>query len=127
MFHRKMPASTAWIGALLGLLCLWLLDVAQQAPVSELVQVEKAEKTRLVVLFVDSLAARDVVAATMPKLAARLEHSGFHGPVRSCADAITVPCMLAAITGNDRLSIFALGTNFAGHHSALHACGHHGQ
>jgi Type I phosphodiesterase / nucleotide pyrophosphatase len=74
----------------------------------------------LLVLFVDSLSERDVSGeGAMPKLAARLEQGGLHGPVQPCADAITVPCVTAAITGNDHLSVFALRTNFASGSSAI--------
>jgi Type I phosphodiesterase / nucleotide pyrophosphatase len=114
------PARSAFIGALLGLLCVWLLDATQQVEVPPLVQVARPEATRLVVLLVDSLSERDVdTPGAMPKLAARLKRAGLHGPVQPCADAITVPCMAAAISGNDRLSVFALGTNFAAGHSAI--------
>jgi hypothetical protein len=107
-------ARTAFLGALLGLLSIWLLDATRHTEVPPLVRVARAEPTRLIVLFVDSLSDRDVrTQGAMPRLAARLQRGGLHGPVQPCADAITVPCMTAAITGNDQLSVFALGTNFA--------------
>jgi hypothetical protein len=113
-------ARTASIGALLGLFCLWLLDAARQTDVQPLVRVDRPAATRLLVLFVDSLSERDVSSeGAMPKLAARLERGGLHGPVQPCADAITVPCMTAAITGSDHLSVFALATNFASGSSAI--------
>jgi hypothetical protein len=112
-------ARTALLGALLGLLCLWLLDATQQREVPPLVRVGRPAATRLIVLFVDSLSERDVREGAMPKLAARITEGGLHGPVQPCADAITVPCMTAAITGSDHLSVFALGTNFAAGSSAI--------
>ncbi len=113
-------ARTAALAALLGLSCLWLLDAARQTKVPPLVRVGRPAATRLVVLFVDSLSERDVRSdGAMPRLAARLASGGLHGPVQACADAITVPCMTAAITGNDHLSVFALGTNFMSSSSAI--------
>jgi hypothetical protein len=113
-------ARIASLGALLGLLCLWLLDGAQPREVPPLVRVGRPPPTRLVVLFVDSLSDRDVISeGAMPKLAARLGRGALHGPVQPCADAITVPCMTAAITGSDHLSVFALGTNFTSGSSAV--------
>lgn len=112
-------ARAAALGAVLGLLCLWLLDAAQHSVVPPLVRTGRPPPTRLIVLFVDSLSERDVGAQAMPKLATRLERGGLHGPVEPCADAITVPCMTAAITGSDHLSVFALGTNFASGSSAI--------
>jgi hypothetical protein len=113
-------ARNASLAALLGLLCLWLLDAAQQTESPPLVRVGRPAATRLVVLLVDSLSERDVSSeGAMPKLVARLGRGGLHGPVQPCADAITVPCMAAAITGSDHLSVFALGTNFASGSSAI--------
>src|SRR6186997_224069 len=94
--HSGMIAAarTAFLGALLGLACLWLLDATRRTEVPPLVRVERAAATRLIVLFVDSLSDRDVsTEGAMPRLAARLQRGGLHGPVQPCADAITVPCM----------------------------------
>lgn len=110
---------TAFVGALLGLLCVWLLDTVQEVSVPPLVRIARPPATRLVVLLVDSLSDRDVGQGAMPKLAARLQHSGLHGPVQPCADAITVPCLAATISGHDRLSVFAVGANFAASGSAI--------
>ena len=113
-------ARTAAFGALLGLFCLWLLDAARRTEVPALVRVDRPAPTRFLVLFVDSLSERDVRGdGAMPELAARIRRGGLHGPVQPCADAITVPCMTAAITGNDHLSVFALGTNFMSGSSAI--------
>lgn len=101
-----------------GLLALWLLEPSP-ANLGELAVVHRPARTRLIVFLIDSLARRDVErTSAMPKLARRL-HRSLHGPVRECADAITVPCMMAAITGADQLSVFALGKNFAGSSGAI--------
>jgi hypothetical protein len=100
---------------------VWLLDATQEAEIPQLQRVTQPAKTRLVVLLVDSLSDRDIGTAAMPRLAARLQRGGLHGPVQPCTDAITVPCIAATISGSDRLSVFALGANFAGGSSAIHS------
>lgn len=119
---RAARATAALVPIVVAVLMLFLLEHARrpkavsQGPDGS---APARTNTRLLVLLVDSLAERDVAPRTMPRLSARLARSGLHGPVRACADAVTVPCVLALVRGHDWLSVFALGRNFGGRTRAL--------
>ncbi|MDD5306833.1 MAG: alkaline phosphatase family protein [Deltaproteobacteria bacterium] len=69
-------------------------------------------RPRLVVFWLDGLSRRDVEnGKALPRLTARLSRA-LHGPVRCCADAISVPCLTAMVTGRDTFSLFGMMRNF---------------
>jgi hypothetical protein len=108
----------AFVPIVATLALLWLLEqLRHEAPVHT--EATAGRPTRLFVVLVDSLAERDVNAAQMPRFSARLAREALHGPVLACADAVTVPCLLAMVKGSDRLSVFALERNFGGGERAL--------
>ena len=96
----------------LGIACLLLFDLTDQADPPRVQPVTSVPATRLVVVMVDALDRRDVAPDGMPKLAARVRRGGLHGPVRACVDGITIPCVTAMITGFDRASPFSALRNF---------------
>ncbi len=99
---------------LIAPLVLALVEYASAPPQSRAEPVEaKAEQSRLIIFWIDSLARRDVAAGAphMPKLRAR-EGRALHGPVRECADALSVACFAAMATGQDRFSLFNVWKNF---------------
>ncbi len=85
----------------------------ERPPVTE--ATEAPASHRLVLFWVDSLALADMAPDSphMPRLKARLSQ-GLHGPVRQCADAVSVPCFTAMATGIDHFSLFSLVRNFGG-------------
>ena len=111
-------AAAALVPVVLTALLLWLPE-RLRTPDAVQTQLPAALDTKLWVVLVDSLAARDVTAHGMPRLFARLNREGLHGPVRACADAVTVPCLLAMVRGSDHFSLFALERNFGGGERAL--------
>lgn len=106
---------------LAGTLALWLLEASKVSEAIPVRDVPGAEPTRVVVFWIDSLAREEAEnPKLMPRMHARIAREGaLHGPVRACADAVSVPCFTAMITGVDRFSVFALGRNFGGQKGAL--------
>lgn len=101
----------------LVLAALWTVDLAMTEPPAEVAvsaegPPEGAGRPRLVVFWLDGLSAMEVEEqGIVPRLLARAE-GGLRGCARCCADAISVPCLTAMVTGVDRFSLFGMLRNF---------------
>jgi hypothetical protein len=106
---------------IVGVLALWLLEASRAATEAPVRDLASAAPTRVIVFWIDALADVEVEQARLlPNVLARIEREGaLHGPARACADAVSVPCFTAMITGVDRFSVFALGKNFGARAGAL--------
>ncbi len=117
--RRLLSRPLLGLGRLLPLLvaagALFLVEASAESDRPEAVPLAAAPApTRLVVFWIDSLSTLDLAEPErLTRLKARLP-SSLHGPVRSCTDAISVPCFTAMHTGLDRFSLFALARNFGG-------------
>lgn len=104
-----------------ALFALWLLEVSPASKRRASVELAKPPATRLLIYWIDSLA--DIEAENpqlMPNLQRRMASQPvLRGPAQACADAVTVPCFTAMITGVDRFSMFSLGRNFGPQTGAL--------
>jgi hypothetical protein len=96
---------------------LWMIDTAMTeppvgAPAIGNPVASGEERPRLIVFWLDGLSAIEVEEqGIIPRLAARAG-SGLRGRARCCADAISVPCLTAMVTGVDRFSLFGMLRNF---------------
>lgn len=102
---------------MLGLIGLLLLEGRRTEIAQPFTPPAAAEPpTRLVVFWIDSLSMVDPERPGMlTRLRARMEKQpNLSGPVRACADAVSVPCFTALITGRDGFSAFSLARNFGG-------------
>ena len=106
-------ALSAILPLLLGVGWLWLWEAGFQLSHSPaVVCAEPVGRAKLLALLVDSLDLRDVEAQRLPRLTQHLSQTGLHGPVRACADAITIPCVTALLAGADHGGPFSVLRNF---------------
>ncbi len=99
-----------------ALVILYLLESSStvEPPTSKTESAQLKVERRLFIVWVDALARADIERLPhLPKLKARLDQA-LHGPVRSCADATSVPCFSAMSTGRDSFSLFSVLRNLEG-------------
>ncbi len=118
---RVLKALYVVLPMLAGILALWLLEASRVTGAAPVREVPGSKSSRLVVFWIDSWADTE---AEDPKLAPRMHarsarQGSLRGPARACADAVSVPCFTAMVTGVDRFSVFALGKNFGAREGAL--------
>ena len=103
-----------------ALFAVWLLEISPHNQKASFESLGKRADTRLIIFWIDAMADTEAADPTlMPRLHQRIARGALHGPARACADAVSVPCFTAMITGVDRFSIFALGRNFGARTGAL--------
>jgi broad specificity phosphatase PhoE len=120
-YPRLSRVASILFPLLAGAFALWLLEASKASSPVAVREVSDVAPTRLVIFWIDSLAQEEAEnPQLMPRMHERIAREGaLHGPVRACADAVSVPCFMAMITGVDRFSVFALGRNFGGSRGAL--------
>lgn len=114
---RHWLAAYAFIGlTVLGV--FWMMDgiTAYRAPVATVVSasptIDPPRTGRVFILLLDSLRHQTAMdAGAMPALA-RLRASGVWAEVKPSYNAVTVPCVRAAFTGRDEVSVLGFLDNF---------------
>ncbi|HUT77978.1 MAG TPA: alkaline phosphatase family protein [Polyangia bacterium] len=119
----KMPdcAVLVWrrlLPLVVVLAALWMIDVVMTEAPAEVSTAGGAPaadgegRPRLIIFWLDGLSAVEVEEqGIIPRLIARAG-TGLRGRARCCADAISVPCLTAMVTGVDRFSLFGMLRNF---------------
>ena len=117
---RAWPLTLSRLLPILGAFALlffleWRSTAPSEAPGDQ--GSAQVTPTRFVLVWIDGLSNREFVGKSgrMPLLSARIARERtLHGPVRACADAVSVPCFEAMTTGRDRFSLFSAVRNFGG-------------
>ncbi|MFH1435668.1 MAG: hypothetical protein ABIJ56_08125, partial [Pseudomonadota bacterium] len=91
-------------------------EMSQRSPVAAEAsiragKVKEDEKARIWIFMVDSLPERVIGKGRAPLIDSLLEQ-GAWGKLETCADALTVPCIKAAFTGQDTYNILSVFDDF---------------
>lgn len=114
--QRLLFVAIAILAFLLVFSSLLNSEKSQRVPVEsdanvQVRQVKDDEKTRIWIFMVDSLTDRMVGKGRAPFIDSLLDQ-GTWGKLEPCADALTVPCIKAAFTGQDTYNILSVFDDF---------------
>jgi hypothetical protein len=125
-FLRRWAATYAYVG-LIALAVFWMMDgitVAGRPPDREpAAGPAPARPTgRVFILLLDSLRYETAIAPELMPHLSRLRSSGVWARVNASYNAITVPCLRAAFTGHDDVSVLGFVQNFLRGDAAIESC-----